>query len=166
MRFLSEIPYPAGSKERKKALGRRQYQKNKEKLQEYGRIYRANNPEMISKKSRMYHNSIRGRARSLFSSARNRASTKNYEIDIDVKWIEERLNKGVCEMTGLTFVFVTDGKNYRNPYAPSLDRKDNLKGYTKDNCRVILWALNMGFANWGEYTYMQIAKHLVMEYDL
>jgi len=165
MRFLPEIPYPVGSKERKKALSQRHYQQNREKMVARQKQYRIENPELWKQKSRKHHNSISGRSKSLFNAALRRAEKRNYEIDIDLEWVMSRLEKGYCEITGIPFVFETRFNGHRNPYSPSLDRKDNSKGYTKENCRIILWALNMGFADWGQEIYLHIARRLV-EYDL
>ena len=51
----------------------------------------------------------------------------------------ERLERGVCEKSGLPFVY---GQAY-HPAMPSIDRIDPTKlGHMKDNCRIILWCLN------------------------
>ena len=147
MRFLPEIPHPVGSKERKKALGRRHYQQNREVLIKRQKQYREANPEKVRQKSRNHHNSVQGRARSLFNAAQRRSLQRNYEFSIDLDWVSERLKSGKCELTGIPFVFETRQNGHRNPYSPSLDRKDSSKGYTPENCRIILWALNMGFAD-------------------
>lgn len=149
----------------KAKYGKRYYAANREKVLARTRQWRVDNPERHAQKSRNHHNSIRGRAKSLFNSALRRAEKRNYEIDIDLDWVIFRLEKGHCEITGIPFVFETRLNGHRNPYSPSLDRKDSTKGYTKENCRIILWALNMGFADWGQEIYLHIAKRLV-EYDL
>lgn len=56
---------------------------------------------------------------------------------------------GKCQLTGLMFDFKPSEKTFRNPYAPSLDRIDSHKGYTKDNVRVVLTAVNEAL---GEHT--------------
>ena len=161
MQYLPEIPYPVGSKERKRALGRRHYQQNKEKLKERWRTYRLANPEKIKQKSRKHHNSVHGRAKSLFNAAQRRSLQRNYEFTIDLDWVVSRLEFGKCALTGIPFVFETRHNGHRNPYSPKKKKKDSSKGYTKDNCRVILWALNMGFADWGQDTYLEIARALI-----
>lgn len=127
--------------------------------------YRIENPELWKRKSRDYYNSVRGRAKSLFNAAQRRSVQRNYDFDIDLDWVISKLEFGKCALTGIPFIFEPRQDGYRNPYSPSLDRKDSSKGYTKENCRVILWALNMGFADWGQETYLEIARALI-GYDL
>jgi len=58
--------------------------------------------------------------------------------DIDFDWVMDRLNRGVCEFSGVPFVYET-----RHPCMPSIDRIDPTQpGHMKANCRVILWGLN------------------------
>lgn len=166
VKFLPEIPFPPGTKERKKALGRRHYLMHREKMLERQKQYRIENSETWKQKSRNHHASVKGRARSLFNAARRRSTDRNYEFTIDLEWIETRISAGKCEITGLPFSLETRVSGHRNPYAPSLDRRDNSKGYTKENCRIILWALNMGFADWGQETYIKIARRLIEFGDL
>lgn len=165
MKFLPEIPYPVGSKERKKALARRYYDRNKDAYKKRWKDYKYANPEKIKQQSKDRHNSVDGRAKSLLNSAKRRSAQRKCDFSLDLPWLVSRLEKGKCELTDLPFVFETRLNGHRNPYAPSLDRIDNTKGYTKENCRIILWALNMGFADWGRENYILIARHLI-EYDL
>ena len=58
--------------------------------------------------------------------------------DIDRHWVMERLARGVCELTGVPFVY-----ERRHPCLPSIDRIDcSQPGHMKANCRMILWGLN------------------------
>ena len=99
-----------------------------------------------------------------------RTERKGWEFDLTLEWLEARLEGNCCEITGLSFQPHRDGVHWRNPYGPSLDRKDAKKGYTRENCRVILWALNMGFSDWGETVYREIAQAYLnapkLQYDL
>jgi len=79
--------------------------------------------------------------------AKNRAKAKRLPFDLTPEWVEERLSRGVCEVSGLPFELGSFGR--KHPYAPSLDRIDSTKGYTPDNCRVVLWAVNAGLMEWG-----------------
>ena len=103
-----------------------------------------------------YRQTPRGRAHHLYKSARQRAKKLRLEFDLTREWLEERLIYGRCEMSGLEFGYGVDAR--KHPYAPSLDRIDNDKGYTQDNCRVILWALNTALSWWGEDEFRGIAE--------
>ncbi|KKM65656.1 hypothetical protein LCGC14_1489090 [marine sediment metagenome] len=37
------------------------------------------------------------------------------------------------------------------------NEQNSSKGYTEDNCRVILWALNAAFGSWGEAVFRDIS---------
>lgn len=64
---------------------------------------------------------------------------KRYKTDIDEAWVNERLAKGVCEVSGIPFVY----EKPRHPLSPSIDRIDRAQGgHMKDNCQMILWGLN------------------------
>ena len=89
----------------------------------------------------------------LISSAKSRAKNKSLQFDLDLDWVKERLN--VCEVTGIKFEIrdvttTSSGRNYanRHPYTPTIDRIDNNKGYTKDNCRVVIWWYNLSKGVW------------------
>ena len=43
-------------------------------------------------------------------------------------------------------------------YAPSIDRCDATRGYTKDNIRIICWAANCLLGTWGDEPALEIAK--------
>jgi hypothetical protein len=67
-----------------------------------------------------------------------RSAHKAGPSDIGIDWIMERLDRGVCELTGIPFVY-----EWRHPFLPSIDRIDATQpGHMKDNCRVVLWGLN------------------------
>lgn len=166
MKLIEEIPFAPGSRERKRALGRRHYQQHKERKVETTRKWREENRERHAEASRKYHATVAGRARHLFNAAKGRSQRKGLEFSISFEWVVEKLTFARCEVSGIPFIFLTGGDGVKHPYAPSLDRIDNTKGYTPGNCRIILWALNLAFATWGEETYRDIASHVVREFDL
>lgn len=69
-----------------------------------------------------------------------RAKRIDKTCDLDYEWLYARFSEGHCEVTGIPFVFQQNGRPHR--YSPSIDRIDAKKGYTKDNCRAVVWILN------------------------
>lgn len=122
----------------------------------YQKKYKRDNKEKLAQWRSNRYRSLHGRANNLFNTARRSAKKRGLKFDLTVEWIEEKLKLGLCELTNLTFSF-----GVRNAYTPSIDRKDSSKGYTKDNCRVILWALNAAFNEWGEGIFQAIAREWI-----
>jgi hypothetical protein len=87
-----------------------------------------------------YYEAYRARApwRYVLMTAKSRAKVEKLEYDLDKEWAISRWT-GECELCKLPFVI---SKRLRHPLSPSIDKIDPTKGYTKDNCRFIAWALN------------------------
>lgn len=90
----------------------------------------------------------KGRAYTLFKSARARAREKKFEFDLDVDFILERINRGYCPILGLPFDLSGERDTWHHPCAPSLDRIDSAKGYTKDNVAVVSVWWNTAKSQW------------------
>ena len=72
--------------------------------------------------------------------AKRRAKEKNIEYDLNLKWAK-KIWTGKCEITGIKFDLTCETSP--SSKSTSLDRIDNNKGYSKDNCRFILHCINM-----------------------
>jgi hypothetical protein len=76
---------------------------------------------------------------------KRRARMKGREFNLSSDWVLERLRAGVCEVTGLPFdvtnISRTDDQ-MTSPWRPSVDRIDSSKGYTEDNCQLVVLAYN------------------------
>lgn len=93
---------------------------------------------------REYRKTPEGRVKTLLNHALQRSKDKNLPYDLDREWLLEKITTGVCEVTGLP-LSLDDGSNgtgTQRPWTPSLDRRDNTKGYTKDNTQVVCWIYN------------------------
>lgn len=101
------------------------------------------------------------RARKLFNVCKMNAKARRLEFELDLDWVEEKINAGFCDLTKLPFVFEYTGKAKRNPFAPSIDRIDNSQGYTKHNARVVLWGVNQALNEYGLETMMPIFNAIV-----
>ncbi len=74
----------------------------------------------------------------LIAMAKVRAKKIGVPFNLDDTWAASRWT-GCCEMAGLRFVL---GKGGRGARSPSIDRIKPANGYTKENCRFVLWAIN------------------------
>jgi hypothetical protein len=82
------------------------------------------------------------------------------EFDLTREWAIEKM-AGVCEVTGLPFELdKPDGYRFY-PWAPSVDRIDCKRGYTQDNCRLVVWIYNMAKSEWCDEDVLKMARALV-----
>lgn len=73
------------------------------------------------------------------NSARERAKKKKVPFELTNAWAKERWT-GRCEITGIEFKSsATQGPKF---FSASIDRIIPEKGYTEENCRFVLWAVN------------------------
>ena len=161
--------YYAKNKEKINDYSKKYYEKNKETLIQYGiNYYTENKDKLLEKSNKRYQkdrNDKNKRAARLLKSAKARSKQKNLELAITKDWINEKLQLGLCELTSIEFDFNTwDGKN-TNPFSPSLDRIDNLKGYTPDNVRVVLFCVNSALNSYGLKFMVPIFKKLIKSYN-
>jgi hypothetical protein len=107
-----------------------------------------------------YRSNFVNRARSLLNSAQRRAKEQGVVFDLDMDWVMIRI-VGRCQLTDIPFDLEGKRSYVRqryNPYAPSIDRRNAGGNYSKDNCRMILIAINVGINHWGEEVYRSIAR--------
>lgn len=133
--------------------------KDRAGIRAYHKKWSAEHPERVKqygKKQRVKARAldpVKLTARTAWYTARERATDKGWAFTITREWLEEKLSAGRCELTGLPFDF---SGGARTAYSASVDRVNAAQGYTKENCRVILWALNKAFDNWGEEVFGHI----------
>lgn len=108
-----------------------------------------------------YQTNVRYRARILLSAARGRADRFGFECTLEPEWLEERLEEGVCEATGLPFEFGTEEAYKNHPRSPSLDKIDPRGGYTPSNTRVVCWQYNAAKAEGDDADVLKMAFALV-----
>lgn len=154
----SQNKYRASNLEKDRKKSRNWYADNKQKAAEWKRNWIAQNPEKYVERRKKYRNKTESRAREMLTAAKHRAANKGVEFSIDYEWLVERLAPMRCELTGIELKMTDDeyvGK--QSPFAPSIDRINSSKGYSKENCRVVCWGINCGMSSYGEEIYMQIA---------
>ncbi len=116
-----------------------------------------------SNPSKVYRQTINGRAAQLQSNAKRRAEDKNIAFDLDRVDLIERITVGRCERTGIIFDLSVNGG--LNPWAPSIDRRDNSKGYTADNIQIVCNAYNLAKGPWSEDVLTTLARAIVHAID-
>jgi hypothetical protein len=98
----------------------------------------------------------RKRAIKLIGCIRSRARKLRLPFDLDKHTgdIQQRIDAGECEMTGVRFDL--DAKRAFN--SPSIDRIKPSDGYVYTNIRVVCLAMNCALNDWGEDVLMQVLK--------
>ena len=109
------------------------------------------------------HITPQGRANKLISNMHENKQGKRATMEktITKNDILPILEAGRCQLTDLPFDFMPTNKTFRNPYAPSLDRIDSQKGYTKKNCRIVLAAVNDALGEHDDETLLPILEAMV-----
>jgi hypothetical protein len=97
-------------------------------------------------------------ARRMLRHTRHRATKVGLDFSLTEDWALPKVLAGNCEVSGIPFRYVKDdGSSRRNAFAPSVDRIDCRKGYTEDNCRIVLTAVNLALVDWGLEQFLFIA---------
>lgn len=129
------------NRERRAALGRQWYEANKERKSLASKAWWENAKktgkaaEYVVK--RRQKQSLTPFSR-LVSAAKSRARKAGLEFNLTNDWANGATD-GTCAISGIPFVIAV-GKP--SPFSPSIDRIDQTRGYTTDNCRIVLWAVN------------------------
>lgn len=95
----------------------------------------------------------------LFYYSKARSKEKKLEHTITYEWLVNECHNNICAATGRTFDY--DPNYYRNPYGPSIDRSDISKGYTPENCRLVIWAYNCGKAHYTDKDLYKMCKAFI-----
>lgn len=122
---------------------------NAERQRRWRQKHREKNAEIQKQASRAYYQTPQGRALALWHSAKRRAENSGLKFNLTKSWIAKRLEVGVCEVTGIPFD-LSYGDHTRNPFAPSIDRRNPKGNYTYQNCRLVVWVHNAARNEWGD----------------
>jgi hypothetical protein len=111
--------------------------------------------------NREYKKTWLGRANHMFSNCRGSAKRRHIDFKITIDDVFPGVANGVCQLTGLPFDFNPHKEKENNPYAPSVDRIDNNKGYVPGNIRIVLWAVNSALGESSDEEMLPILKAMV-----
>jgi hypothetical protein len=114
------------------------------------------------------NNPITYRAKTLYSGAKTRAKEKGIDFNLTVEWIEEKLNRGTCEVSGTPFYIkeYSTRSEYKkvHPHSPSLDQIRPSGGYTMDNVQVVCDQVNKFKGDRHISSMVVIAQNFLNEY--
>jgi hypothetical protein len=117
------------------------------------------NNKLSQKKMRL---TPEGRAIRLVTAARTRTQKTGGAVTITPDWVAEKIEKGVCELTGIKFDLNPIENQKRNPLSPSLDRiNSSNKNYSPDNVRVVLTAVNDALGEFGLDIMLPVFKRII-----
>jgi hypothetical protein len=140
------------------------YQRNKERLRQKQRDWRAAHRQEHRKYQAEYMATkgltTHGRAQRLIAAAKSRSEKP---CDLTTDWLQEKLERGRCEVSGLPLVLVGrtgQGWGTKHPFSPSLDQKVAGLGYTKENTQVVCWIYNIAKSHWSHEEVMKLALAL------
>lgn len=83
---------------------------------------------------------VRGRLNSLLANARSHSVPRGHgPVEIDIEFLLKlwEQQRGLCAYTGWPMNTIT-----KSPQLVSIERKDNARGYTPDNCVLVCWMAN------------------------
>jgi len=99
--------------------------------------------------------------RVMLSQAKDRARSSEMDFDLDIGWLNRRAE--VCQTTGIDFEYNLTPKH---AFAPSIDRINSSKGYTKDNCRLVIWVFNVGRNRFSDEDVYKMAKAYISKHGI
>lgn len=128
--------YRERTKETRQKREREYREANREKRQAQRKEYYWKHREQQLLKAKL--SAVARPWRNMLQAAKERAAKKGVPFSLSDAWMRQNWT-GRCALTGIEF-----GNTGKGPsrFSPSVDRIDPAKGYTPDNCRIILNRLN------------------------
>lgn len=162
-----EVKHRYQNSEKGKKTGRAYYLRNKDKSAARAKAWREANADRNRDNRKRYMRALRltpaGKTIELWNAARRRAIKRDIEFTLTKEWILKRLERGVCEVSGLPFEYAMMGEKVTvgMPRSPSLDRIDSKRGYTPNNTRVVVWQVNLALADHGDDAFLEMCRAVV-----
>lgn len=138
---------------------------NREKHNERQRQKRAADPQWFLDRESGYYRKHRTKKESaqpwayLVRSRKYDAANRNIEFSLTDDWARSAWT-GKCTLTGIEFVRGGQGRG-PHPKSPTVDKIDPHKGYTPENCRFVLHAVNAMKGSGDDATMFEIARALL-----
>lgn len=93
----------------------------------------------------------------LETGARQRAKAAGREYTLPKYWGADRYveQEGRCALSG---VVMRKGQGRMDPYSPSIDRIDSSKGYTPENCQIVLHRVNIAKGDMCQNEFIKLCR--------
>jgi hypothetical protein len=120
------------------------------KKAEYKRNYKQRAPRSKERRAKRYYKDF---IETALRTVKSRAKEYSMDFDLDKLFLTELYEKQSkkCALTGLEFEVEREVEyRKRRPFAPSIDRIDYKKGYTKNNVRLVCVAVNIALSDFGD----------------
>jgi hypothetical protein len=103
----------------------------------------------------------------MLNQTKRRAIDQNELFTLTYTWLADIvLNHGKCQVTGIPFDnSKPTTKHAKNPFAPSITKIDSDKGYTIDNCMVVVWMHNRAKGDDDIFTLYNYCKSFVCSFE-
>jgi hypothetical protein len=137
--------------------------KTQEEKNAYNRGWCARNRDRRSAARRRSYETILGRGKKLLRGAKERADKAQTAYSLTEAWIQERLEVGVCEATGLPIDM--NARGTMSAFSPTIDRIVPELGYVPANCRLTIAAFNTGKNRWSDDVLAVWARAFLKQYD-
>jgi hypothetical protein len=108
-----------------------------------------------------YVNSKKAWSAKLIARVKHRAKTKGLAFDLTTEWLRDNNPNDQCHVTGIFFQSDYWEEGALEPWCPTIDRKDPLKGYTQDNCQLVVAIYNAAKRNWTDGDVRLLANALL-----
>lgn len=133
---------------------------------EMSRTWAARNPEKEIRRNEARKHKKPRKTTMLYLSAKARAEKRGLEFTLTREWVQQKVDAGFCEVSGIPFS-ISDGHAYRRPhdFSPSIDKIDPKKGYTPENCQMVVWIYNRAKGDTSHENLMSLAKALVVRFN-
>jgi hypothetical protein len=104
--------------------------------------------------------SVEAAMKASMTAARTRSKERNLPFDLTLDWLLDTVEaQGFrCSLTGIEFYTEPPHRGKVDPYAPSLDQIEPGQGYTMENVRIVIFAVNMMLCDWGPKVFEQVAN--------
>lgn len=98
----------------------------------------------------------------MLARCRNRAKDRGWPFDLTSEWFWGQLERqdGKCAVSNAKFDLAPRAGFSRRPWAPSIDRLDNSKGYTTCNVRLTTVMVNTAMSDYGQEAFIQMCRQV------